>query len=159
MERNGDLASIAPLKTLTRKSIRPARLFQTEEQKRTRDAEKEEEALTDIEEQPSSDPTHLAAPSTPTKVADSQTPATPPTTGRALRSTAKKAPADADQVSISAVEKGMAKKPKRASPFDSWMRVKAGASKVAAEPSKSRKRGSDAVEEGNAAASKKAKVD
>jgi hypothetical protein len=159
LERNGDLSSIAPLKTLTRKSIKPTRLFQTAEQKRTREAEKEEEALTDIEEQPSTDATQLVSPSTPTKVAELLTPATPPPTGRALRSTAKKEPADADLVSVSAVEKNKAKKPKRVSPFDSWKRVKAGAGAVAAEPSKSRKRGPDVLDEGDATTSKRAKAD
>lgn len=159
LERNGDLSSIAPLKTLTRKSIKPTRLFQTEGQKRAREAEKEEEALTDIEEQPSSDATQFGSPSTPTKLADSVTPATPPPTGRALRSTTKKEPADHDLVQISGIAKSKAKKPKRASPFDSWKRVKAGAIAAAAEPSMSRKRGSDILDEGDAATSKKAKAE
>jgi hypothetical protein len=62
-------------------------------------------------------------------------------------------------VNISAVAKSKAKKPKRASPFDSWKRVKAGAGAAAAEPSRSRKRGSDVLDEGDAATSKKAKAD
>jgi hypothetical protein len=156
LERSGDLSSIAPLKTLTRKSIKPTRLFQTEEQKRIREAEKEEEALTDIEEQASHDAPQLDSPPTPTRVAESQTSRTPPPTGRALRSTGRKEPADIDSVNVSAVEKGKAKKPKRVSPFDSWKRVKAGASAV---PSKSRKRGSDVLDEGDASSSKKAKAD
>jgi hypothetical protein len=151
--RNGDLASVAPLRTLTRRSIKPTRLFQTEEQKRTREAEKEEEALTDIEEQPGRDAPLLISPSTPTKVAESETPATPPPTGRTLRSTAKK---DLGNNDLAAVE-NKAKKPKRASPFDSWKRVKA-VSTVVAEPSKSRKRGSDVLDDGDPTTSKKAKV-
>ena len=157
LERNGDVASAAPLKTLTRKSIKPTRLFQTEEQKRIRETEKDEEALTDIEVQPNS--AQLASPSTPTKVPGSETPATPPQTGRALRSTSKREIADADLVGVNAVEKSKAKKPKRASPFDSWKRTKAGATAVAADLSKSKKRGADVLDEGDAPISKKAKVD
>ena len=157
LERNGDPSSIVPLKTLSRKSIKPTRLFQTEEQKRTREAEKEEEALTDIEEHP--DATQLASPSTPAKVAESETPATPPPTGRALRSTARIETTDADHVDLVVVEKSKLKKPKRASPFDSWKRVKVGTSAVATEPSKTRKRGADALEGGDDTTSKRAKVD
>ncbi|RVX68150.1 hypothetical protein B0A52_08658 [Exophiala mesophila] len=39
-----------PMRTLTRKSIKPTRLFETEVQKRARDLEREEEADTDIED-------------------------------------------------------------------------------------------------------------
>ena len=157
LERNGDLTSVAPLKTLTRRSIKPTRLFQTEEQKRTREAEKEEEALTDIDEQLGRDATLLISPSTPTKFDESETPATPPPTGRTLRSTSKKDLGSSDLVSVSAVE-NKAKKPKRASPFDSWKRVKAVTSRVVAEPSKGRKRGSDVLDDGDPTISKKAKV-
>ena len=157
LERNRDFASAAPLKTLTRKSIKPTRLFQTEAQKRTREAEKDEEALTDIEVQSNS--AQLASPSTPTKVPGSETPATPPPTGRALRSTSKKQTTDADLVGVDAVAKSKAKKPKRASPFDSWKRMKAGATAVAADLSKSRKRGADVLDEGDAPTLKKTKAD
>ena len=156
LERNGDLSSVAPLKTLTRKSVKPTRLFQTEEQKRARQAEKEEEALTDIEGHPSNDAAHLASPSTPTKISGAHTPATPPPTGRALRSTAKKEAIDADVVNVSAVERSNLKKPKKASPFDSWKRVKAGTSAL---PSKGKKRGPDVLDEGDATTSKRAKAD
>ena len=156
LERNGDLSSVAPLKTLTRKSVKPTRLFQTEEQKRAREAEKEEEALTDIEGHPSNDATHLSSPSTPTKISESQTPATPPPTGRALRSTAKKETIDAHRANVSVGEKSRSEKSKKASPFDSWKRVKAGAAVV---PSKGKKRGSDAVDEGHATTSKRVKAD
>lgn len=43
------------MRTLTRKSIKPTRLFQTEQQKAAREREKEEEALTDLEEHSSTD--------------------------------------------------------------------------------------------------------
>ena len=43
-----------PIRTLTRKSIKPTRLFQTEEQKAAREREKEEEAMTDLEDEASS---------------------------------------------------------------------------------------------------------
>lgn len=156
MERHGELSSVAPVKSLTRKSIKPTRLFQTEEQKRAREAEKEEEALTDIEGHSSHNTPHLASPSTPTKDSDSHTPATPPLTGRALRSTAKKDGADAYVANTTAVEKSKAKKPKKASPFDSWKRVKAGAS---AELSKGKKRGSEALDHGDTVTSKRSKAD
>jgi hypothetical protein len=43
-----------PMRTLTRKSVKPTRLFQTEEQKSAREREQEEEATTDVEDQASS---------------------------------------------------------------------------------------------------------
>jgi hypothetical protein len=155
LEHNGDFSSVAPLKTLTRKSVKPTRLFQTEEQKRAREAVKEEEALTDIEGHPSNDVTHLDSLSTPTRISESHTPATPPPTGRALRSTTKKEAVDADLANVSAVQKSTLKKPKKASPFDSWKRVKAGAS---VEPSKGKKRGSDVLDESDTTRSKRAKA-
>lgn len=51
------------LKTLTRKSIKPTRLFQTEEQKAAREREKEEEAATDVEDH-STSTLPIAEPST-----------------------------------------------------------------------------------------------
>ena len=156
LERNGDISSVAPLKTLTRKSVKPTRLFQTEEQKRAREAEKEEEALTDIEGHPSNDTTRLSSPSTPTKISESQTPATPPPTGRALRSTTKKETIDAHLANVSVDERSKLEKPKKTSPFDSWKRVKTGAVVV---PPKGKKRASDALDEGDGTTSKRVKAD
>jgi hypothetical protein len=54
------------MKTLTRKSVKPTRLFQTDEQKAARQREKEEETTTDVEEEDdrsSTDP-QAAEPST-----------------------------------------------------------------------------------------------
>lgn len=42
-----------PLRTLTRKSIKPKRLFESEEDKAAREREKEEEIMTDVEERTS----------------------------------------------------------------------------------------------------------
>ena len=156
LDHNGDDAAVEPLKPLTRKSIKPTRLFQSEEQKRTREAEKEEEALTDIEEQASTDVAQLVSPSTPAKKTEKS--ATPPPTGRALRSATKKEFVDVNEGLASALEHNKAKKPKRSSPFDSWKRVKAGSAAVAVEPTKSRKRGSDVLDEETATSSKKSKA-
>lgn len=43
------------MRTLTRKSVKPTRLFQTEQQKAIREREQQEEALTDVEEHSSTD--------------------------------------------------------------------------------------------------------
>lgn len=51
----GGSERLRPMRTLTRKSIKPTRLFQTEEQKAAREREKEEEAMTDVEEHSSTD--------------------------------------------------------------------------------------------------------
>jgi hypothetical protein len=44
-----------PLRTLTRKSIKPTRLFETEQQKKLRMEQSEEEAVTDLEDVEDSD--------------------------------------------------------------------------------------------------------
>lgn len=46
---NGSMSG-RPLRTLTRKGIKPTRLFETEEQKEARERAKEEEAETEIED-------------------------------------------------------------------------------------------------------------
>lgn len=81
---------LRPMKTLTRKSIKPTRLFQSETQKRDRQREKEEEAVTDVEDE--------AAP-----VAESSA-----------------AAASSSKANISS----KLDKPRTASPFDTWARVK-----------------------------------
>jgi hypothetical protein len=47
---DGDATRARPLRTLTRKSIKPTRLFETEEQKKLRKEQAEEEAVTDLED-------------------------------------------------------------------------------------------------------------
>ena len=156
----GGVIAVKPLKTLTRKSIKPTRLFQTVEQKRAREAEKEEEAVTDIEDEANSEVAEPILPSTPSKHVRGDTPVSPPLTGRALRSTSKKDAVDVIAANAAALERTKVKKPKNPSPFDSWKRVKAGASSVPVEPTKiSKKRGaSDLAEDDGAAVPKKAKV-
>jgi hypothetical protein len=82
---------VKPLKTLTRKTIKPTRLFQTDTQKRLREREREEEALTDVEDHP--------------PVAESST--------KPSANVSAKLEAD-DSI-------------RKASPFDSWRRVKGSA--------------------------------
>lgn len=57
-----------PIKTLTRKSIKPTRLFQSEGEKVARERETEEEALTDVEDQSSA--SIAASPTSKTKPND-----------------------------------------------------------------------------------------
>lgn len=154
LDPNGDSVAARPLKALTRKSIKPTRLFQTE-QKRDREAKKDEEALTDIEEQSSADAAQPVTPTTSTKDTELANPATHPATARALRSTTKKEIVDVANETASALQYNKAKTPKRSSPFDSWKRVKAGSSAVPVEPAKSKKRGSDVLDDGEVATNSK----
>jgi hypothetical protein len=150
---DADVEALKLLKPLTRRSVRPTRLFQTEEQKRIREAERAEEEATDIDEDSSK------------VIAQSSVRTTDlvPTT-RQLRSTT--APGSTETPNGHALDKaedattegasggqspmiGRAKKSKKGSPFDSWKRVKAGA---AADPTvdaaKGRKRTSSALDDG-----------
>jgi hypothetical protein len=110
-----------PLKTLTRKSIKPTRLFQTEEQKRMRELEKEEEALTDIEDTDDVDggvdSDHLTTNHTDDNVA-------PAKSSRSLRSANKVSVLASEEADRNGTSRHSGKK---ASPFDSWPRVKTGA--------------------------------
>lgn len=143
------------LKPVTRSSIKPTRLFQTEEQKQIREAEKAEEEVTDIEEEPSTD---IAASAVPAPVLS--------TTGRQTRrTTAMKNVHTPDGHAIGASNDdeadvvgggvspamGKVKASKRSSPFDSWKRVKSGASALTTGTGKGRKRASSTLEEGEQA--------
>lgn len=139
------------LKPLTRRSIKPTRLFQSEEQKRAREAEKAEEEVTDIEEQPSTD---AAEPPLPSAQAASNNRRSKRTAAMKSAQTAEEdAQAEAngpetDEVNgegSPVVEK--VKKPKRSSPFDSWKRLKPGATASPVAANKGRKRTSTALGE------------
>lgn len=99
-------ARVKPLKTLTRKTIKPRRLFQNEKRKRANNdvAEEDEEALTDIDE-----------PTAGSKAADAAT-----------TDSAENQPSQLSQESSGKTTQRGVDKPKKASPFDSWPRVKAG---------------------------------
>jgi hypothetical protein len=114
---------IKPFKTMTRKSIKPTRLFQTEQQKQDRDVDKDEEADTDIEEG---------------ALSDNTTPITSPST-RSKTSTGAPAVPSSSRTSSSAKDAPNVPKGKKTSPFDGWRRLKPG-SAVAPQASRSRKR-------------------
>lgn len=61
------------MRTLTRKSIKPTRLFQTEQQKAAREREQEEEAMTDHEDEASNSTSALALPAKDTKPTEPRT--------------------------------------------------------------------------------------
>ena len=151
-------SDIPPLKTLSRKSIKPRRLFQTEQQKLEREAEKEEEALTEIEDNADTELIHVTSPLTPTKKPETATPVSPPASGRALRSAAKRDAADLEAQSAVGVEEGQSKEPEKISPFATWKRVKAGTGVTAVEATKGKRRAADAFEEDKGSASKKSRT-
>ena len=104
-----------PIKSLTRKSIRPKRLFQ-------QDAAGDEEAPTDIEEVEDLPHEDQTAPLTPMKVVT--TPASPPTTGRSLRSSKRKG-IDEEEAANERVEQVKTNHAARtSSPFDAWRKKK-----------------------------------
>ena len=107
-------SSAKPLKTLTRKSVRPRRLFQTEGKVEAKKVSEEEEAATDIEDNDQN--VNL-----PNEV--------PTTAGPS---------ADQDQTTVKEAKR------KVNSPFDSWKRVKAGTTPSGGQESKGRKRGLEA---------------
>ena len=149
-------AAVRPLKTLTRRSIKPTRLFQSEEQKKAREMEKEEEAATEIEEEAEFDSVDVPAP-TPT-VSNVK----PPSRSlRSTRSTAKNSMVTSDDIIEPVVGKIKNVKPaKRSSPFDSWPRVKAGSSSSAQASGapKTKKRGASEVLEDDNTTGKKVKA-
>lgn len=105
------------MKTLTRKSIRPTRLFQTEDQKRARELEKEEEAVTDIDEFQQNQP---------------QDEMSAQASSRSSRSKGKQ-PAD--------ITNSTKAKSEKANVFDGWLRIKPGsASHSATSATRGRKR-------------------
>ena len=114
-----------PLRTLTRKSIRPTRLFQSEVQKVAREQEQEEEAPTDVDEA--------------STAANSFDVTTAKDTANDL--------AESSQSSTTVTRRRSADTAKKASPFGSWKRIKSGG-KGSASSSKGQKRtASQAVEE------------
>lgn len=123
---------LKPLKTLSRRSIKPKRLFQTDAQKRAREEEKAEEAATDIEDQ---DDGAEDGPST------SVSPDFMSKFGRGLRSKKPTIPA----VGRDSPEEQDARSSQKSSPFDSWPRLKPGP-RGGAGSQKSKKRGTSEVE-------------
>lgn len=122
---------VKPLKTLSRRSIKPKRLFQTEAQKRAREEEKEEEAATDIEDHgdgaedgPSTSVSH----SSETNL------------GRGLRSKKHTLPASEQD----SPEEQSSRHSQKGSPFDSWPRRKPGSRGVGGSQ-KGKKRGANDV--------------
>lgn len=111
------------LRPLTRKSVKPTRLFQSEKQKRNREAKKEEEVATDIEDAFASSPTAMGTPTglSPTLV------------------DVKNAESDEEKPSEVIRKRG-----KKVSPFDTWKRVKRGSGETSA-TTKGKKRDLDEV--------------
>ena len=137
------------LRPFTRSSIKPRLLFQTEKQRLDRLAD--EEAVTDIEEQPQNEAsdrgvdTEEEAIKTPVKRLFE--PATPPETTHKTRSASKKArtngnssPLVPDAVDAFEMEPDV---PKKISPFDGWRRTKAGSESSGG---KGKKREGEAIE-------------
>ncbi len=143
------------LRPFTRSSIKPRLLFPPEEQHQARTAKAvlvDEEAITDIEEQVGdSEMTDVTADTeedplvTPTK--NTFTPASPPATGRATRGGAKRAAAPEPLEYLPTV--------KKASPFDSWKRGKAGVGAVGM--GKGKKREGDVIDRSGGTVGKKVK--
>ena len=141
LEHLPDGAERLPMKTLTRKSIKPKRLFQTEEQKKAREAEKEREASTDVEEggAPIDVPTETGG----VEKVDLITPTEP---GRVLRSP-KRAANGPSSSKTSVVEKVKEHHGKNGSPFAAWKRVKGSAGSGASTSVKGTKRPASEMEE------------
>ncbi|KAK5061270.1 hypothetical protein LTR84_007812 [Exophiala bonariae] len=140
-------SEVKPLKTLSRRSIKPKRLFQTDAQKRAREEEKQEEAATDIE-----DDTDDArdGPSTSTSLESASK------LGRGMR-TKKRTLAALDR---SSPEEQGSRSSQKGSPFDSWPRLKPGRG---AGSQKAKKRSANEVNPdlgavGNALEAKKART-
>lgn len=159
---SADVDTLKLLKPMTRKSIRPTRLFQTEEQKRAREAEKAEEEVTDIDEEPSvgaaESSTSTQAPSANTRQSrrTTATSSTETPNDHTLNDTEHTKAEGAGDGESSAV--GRTKTTKRGSPFDAWKRVKPGSSTSTVAAGKGRKRTASAMEEGElSSAGKKVK--
>ncbi|ERF77107.1 hypothetical protein EPUS_08674 [Endocarpon pusillum Z07020] len=149
---SADADTLKLLKPMTRKSIRPTRLFQTEEQKRAREAEKAEEEVTDIDEEPS---VGAAESSASTQAPSTNKRQSRRTTATSSTETPKEhTPNDTEHPKAEGTGDGESsvvgktKTTKRGSPFDSWKRVKPGSSASTVAAGKGRKRTSSAMEEG-----------
>lgn len=144
----GPVPDVKSLRTLTRKSIKPTRLFQTELEKRTHEAEKEEEAPTDIEDDSdnSKQPIEVIDLITPKDGSEVTKPSTSaaPAKKQPGHSTLTKGHLDSD----SDVSQGTSNsKNKKASPFDTWKRVKRGTATEPSTASKGKKRAAEVHEE------------
>ena len=160
--RGADVDALKLLKPMTRKSIRPTRLFQTEEQKRAREAEKAEEEVTDIDEEPSvgaaESSASIQAPSTNKRQSRRTTAASSTETPNEHTPNDTEYPKAEDAGDGESPAVGRTKTTKRGSPFDSWKRVKPGSSASTVAAGKGRKRTSSAMEEGElSSAGKKVK--
>lgn len=140
LEHLSDGAERLPMKTLTRKSIKPKRLFQTDEQKKAREAEKQREVSTDIEDGGVS---VVPAEIDGVEVVDFVTPAE---SGRTLRSP-KKTTNGPTSSKTSVVEKVKEHHTKNGSPFAAWKRVKGSAGSSAPPRAKGTKRPASEMEE------------
>lgn len=133
----GGTDAVKLLKPLTRRSIKPKRLFQTEEQIQVREAERAEEEVTDVEVEP-----HTGVADPPMSSPRSSTNAR-----RSPRSVAARSvqmPAETEDQNSDETDE--TKKAKKGSPFDSWKRVKLGAAASTAAAGKGRKRAASALE-------------
>jgi hypothetical protein len=122
---------------LTRSSIKPRLLFPTPEQAKAREPiyhnTDDEEADTDIEEQPTSTPSNMVKDMAATPKAPRFAPVSPPTTARATRSkkmdisTAQPESLSEDEVAPASPLMRSQRTGGKVSPFDQWQRVKSGA--------------------------------
>ena len=126
-------SNVKSLKPLTRRSIKPKRLFQTEAQKKAREVQDEEEAPTDIEDSTGQDgDAEASSPVSPTLKR-----------GRSLRSTGI-THVVANGTDLNDTETHPTNK---TSPFDAWPRLKSGG-RAPTGIQKGRKRGApDAFED------------
>ncbi|KIW92161.1 uncharacterized protein Z519_07145 [Cladophialophora bantiana CBS 173.52] len=133
-------SNVKRLRTLTRRSVKPKRLFQTEAQQKAREAEQEEEALTDIEE-----PTRGKGHSSAATGDNGSIDISPnPVTRRSLRSSGPAPPILEEADSLGPSRRSTQK----ASPFDSWPRLKSGGRSVAGTPKGKKRSAADAVDDG-----------
>lgn len=128
------------IRPLTRSSIKPRLLFPTQKQQQERETADldDEEATTDIEDPED----HVTTPVKQTVFS----PATPPTTGHATRSSTKRAPEPVDTIPY---------KGKKVSPFDGWARTKAGSGTATGAGGNGKKREAEPVEKTEFARSSK----
>lgn len=120
--------NVKTLKPLTRRSIKPKRLFQTEAQKKAREVQAEEEALTDIEDSASQ-----------TAEVEESSPVSPSLeTGRSLRSNGKTR-LFSSGVELNDTDTHPTTTTNKTSPFDTWPRMKSGGGSATG-PQKGRKR-------------------
>jgi hypothetical protein len=137
---DGGADALRLLKPMTRRSIKPTRLFQTEEQKRAREAEKIEEEVTDIEiESNRADAGVSSSPASRSALHSRRSPRS--TTTRSAET--PKCTEDTGDLSPAVDE---TTKATNRSPFDSWKRVKRGSAVSTAATSKGRKRAASTLE-------------